>query len=95
MDRYNGTLEEAGISVPQKPKMFTLCDSVDKEVRYICGFTPMSLPFFIYTMFLYLKGFLLQEKGLTKRFAEAKSENFQRQKQMDLAKNFLSQVRKS
>lgn len=37
---------------------------------------------------------LLQEKDLVKRYAEATAENNQRQKQMDLAKNLILQVRK-
>ncbi|KAM4595525.1 envoplakin a [Fundulus diaphanus] len=62
VDRYNGTLEEAGTAVPKKTEMLTLCEAVDKE-----------------------------EKNLAKRYAEAKSENIQRQKQMDLAKNLILQ----
>lgn len=37
---------------------------------------------------------LLQEKNLVNRFAEATTENTQRQKQMGLAKNLILQVRK-
>ncbi|XP_023190050.1 envoplakin-like [Xiphophorus maculatus] len=62
VDKYNGTLEQAGTAVPKKPQMLTLCDAVDKE-----------------------------ERNLTKRYAEATSQNIQRQKQMDLAKNLISQ----
>lgn len=36
----------------------------------------------------------MQEKNLTNRYAEAKAENIQRQKQLSLAKNVLLQVRK-
>ncbi|XP_014844554.1 PREDICTED: envoplakin [Poecilia mexicana] len=62
VDKYNGTLEQAGATVPKKTQMLTLCDAVNTE-----------------------------ERNLTKRYAEATSENIQRQKQMDLAKNLISQ----
>ncbi|XP_034425263.1 envoplakin a [Hippoglossus hippoglossus] len=33
VDKYNSTLEDAGASIPKKPKMLTLADSVQKEEK--------------------------------------------------------------
>lgn len=44
-------------------------------------------------MFCYVLKILLQETKLVNRFTEATAENTQRQKQMGLAKNLISQVR--
>uniref|UniRef100_UPI0037E7C470 envoplakin a n=1 Tax=Semicossyphus pulcher TaxID=241346 RepID=UPI0037E7C470 len=62
VDKYNSTLEDAGATVPKKPRMPTLTDAVQKE-----------------------------EKDLVNRYAEATAENSQRQKQISLAKNLISQ----
>ncbi|KAK9539963.1 hypothetical protein VZT92_002442 [Zoarces viviparus] len=62
VDKYNGTLENAGATVAKKPAMMTLADGVQR-----------------------------QEKDLVNRYTEATAENTQRQKQMGLAKNLISQ----
>ncbi|KAM6941697.1 envoplakin-like [Lycodopsis pacificus] len=62
VDKYNGTLENAGATVAKKPAMMTLADGVQR-----------------------------QEKDLVNRYTEAMAENTQRQKQMGLAKNLISQ----
>nr|XP_020466617.1 envoplakin [Monopterus albus] len=62
VDKYNGTLEDAGATVAKKSRMPTLSDAVQKE-----------------------------EKNLVNRFAKATAENTQRQKQLGLAKNLISQ----
>ncbi|XP_071360626.1 envoplakin a [Trachinotus anak] len=62
VDKYNSTLEDAGVTIAKKPQILTLSDAVQKE-----------------------------EKDLVNRFATATAENTQRQKQMGLAKNLISQ----
>lgn len=34
VDKYNGTLEDAGKTVPNKPDLFSLADSIQKEVKH-------------------------------------------------------------
>lgn len=34
VDKYNGTLEDAGKTVPDQPDLFSLADSIQKEVTH-------------------------------------------------------------
>lgn len=99
-DKYNSTLEDAGVTVAKKPHMLLLADAVQKEVTYKLLFFNMinvkCVTFIKRSRWLMVcfVSCLLQEKDLVNRYTEATANNTQLQKQMGLAKNLVLQVRK-